>query len=146
MIDGALSAATCQAFREEILSLRQKGLLHLNSTHLVKGNTRSLLPKHGIFEAEVAEQVCRFYSEEPLIKCGSTRLGDSVSDYLYAPSAEQRMILLEMTVRQCHAGHPGCSALDCSLPAGQDTDDHAQPLLAQPAPAQPAHQGAAQCR
>ena len=57
VIDGALSPATCQAFRDEILGLKERGLLHLNSTHLVKGSARSLLQKHGIFEAEVAEKV-----------------------------------------------------------------------------------------
>ena len=57
VIDDALSQATCQGFRDEILSLRASGLLHLNSTHLVKGSTRTLLQKHGIFEAEVAEKV-----------------------------------------------------------------------------------------
>lgn len=57
MIDGVFNAATCQAFRNEILSLRNQSLLHLNSTHLVKGNSTKLLPKHGIYEAEVADKV-----------------------------------------------------------------------------------------
>lgn len=57
VIDGAFTAPTCQAFREEIEALRAKSLLHLNSTHLVKGDTRSLLQKHGIYEAEVADKV-----------------------------------------------------------------------------------------
>ena len=59
VIDSAFSKATCQAFREEVLGLKARGLLHLNSTHLVKGNVRSLLQKHGIFEAEVAEKVSK---------------------------------------------------------------------------------------
>ena len=62
VIDDALSQATCQGFRDEILGLRASGLLHLNSTHLVKGSTRSLLQKHGIFEAEVAEKVSPAHS------------------------------------------------------------------------------------
>ena len=57
VIDGVFNAATCQTFRNEILSLRDQSLLHLNSTHLVKGNSSRLLPKHGIYEAEVAEKV-----------------------------------------------------------------------------------------
>lgn len=57
VIDDSLSKSTCQAFRDEVLGLKASGLLHLNSTHLVKGNMRSLLQKHGIFEAEVAEKV-----------------------------------------------------------------------------------------
>ena len=57
IIDDALSRSTCQAFRDEVLGLKASGLLHLNSTHLVKGTMRNLLQKHGIFEAEVAEKV-----------------------------------------------------------------------------------------
>ena len=57
MIDGVFNAATCQTFRSEILSLRDQSLLHLNSTHLVKGDSTRLLPKHGIYEAEVADKV-----------------------------------------------------------------------------------------
>lgn len=33
----------------------QVGGLHLNSTHLVRGNRTELLPKRGIWEAEMAE-------------------------------------------------------------------------------------------
>ena len=62
VIDGAFTAPTCQAFREEIEALRAKGLLHLNSTHLVKGDTRCLLQKHGIYEAEVADKVLLYIS------------------------------------------------------------------------------------
>ena len=68
MIDGVFNAATCQTFRNEILSLRDQSLLHLNSTHLIKGNSTRLLPKHGICEAEVADKVwlinlsCQFTS------------------------------------------------------------------------------------
>ena len=57
VIDGVFNAATCQTFRNEILSLRDQCLLHLNSTHLVKGSSTRLLPKHGIYEAEVADKV-----------------------------------------------------------------------------------------
>ena len=57
VIDGVFNAATCQTFRNEILSLRDQSLLHLNSTHLVKGSSTRLLPKHGIYEAEVADKV-----------------------------------------------------------------------------------------
>ena len=57
VIDGVFNSATCQTFRYEILSLRDQSLLHLNSTHLVKGNSTRLLPKHGIYEAEVADKV-----------------------------------------------------------------------------------------
>ena len=57
LIDGVFNAATCQTFRNEIRSLKDLSLLHLNSTHLVKGDSRRLLPKHGIYEAEVADKV-----------------------------------------------------------------------------------------
>ena len=73
VIDGALSPVTCEAFRDEILGLKERGLLHLNSTHLVKGSARSLLQKHGIFEAEVAEKVGIFASLVTIITAGGFR-------------------------------------------------------------------------
>ena len=149
VIDGAFSGATCQAFRNEVLGLKARGLLHLNSTHLVKGNTRSLLQKHGIFEAEVADKVGKAAGLHFTASQGPFRYEGSGCCRLLQMASCMIALLSGLSLAersQCHAGHTGCCAGSSSLPEGQDSDDHAQPVPAAAAPAQPAHQGAAQCR
>ena len=57
VIDSVLDNDACAIFREEIRALHRSRHLKLNSTHLIKAGERTLLPKEGIYEAEVADQV-----------------------------------------------------------------------------------------
>ncbi len=58
VIDGALSTGACREFQQEILSLKQRGKMHLNSTHLVRSDgQRDLLQKHSVHEAEMGDPV-----------------------------------------------------------------------------------------
>jgi hypothetical protein len=86
VIDCAFTGPTCQAFREEIEALRAEGLLHLNSTHLVKGNSRKLLQKHGIYEAEVADKVMlRILHPLNTSACSSSRMTGETPVYVHPP-------------------------------------------------------------
>ena len=52
IVDNALPPGGAAAVRGELAALHAASLLILNSTHLVAGGTRTLLPKHGVWEAE----------------------------------------------------------------------------------------------
>ena len=50
-----MNVRACNAKTPSSAPARQAGGLHINSTHLVRGGRTELLPKRGIWEAEMAE-------------------------------------------------------------------------------------------
>jgi hypothetical protein len=53
VVDNIMSSDTVALLRDEVMKLREAGLMHLNCTHLVKDNATTLLQKERIWEAEL---------------------------------------------------------------------------------------------
>ncbi|KAK9851674.1 hypothetical protein WJX84_007705 [Apatococcus fuscideae] len=59
VVEDVFDATWCSRLRGEIEALRRAGALHLNSTHLVRGNKQERLEKANIWEAELMQEHIR---------------------------------------------------------------------------------------
>lgn len=53
VVDNVFGSELTRQLQQELLQLHSSGRMHLNCTHLVRGNTTQLLEKSSIYEAEL---------------------------------------------------------------------------------------------
>lgn len=65
VIDNVFTSNWSQQLKQELISLKQQGKMHLNSTHLVRQDRTDLLEKQHVYEAELRDEVSKLCPARP---------------------------------------------------------------------------------